>query len=174
MYSLEVTKVTSNFSSQTVRELRAFARERCLRRYSKLCKAELVVLLENDAMENAAFYGHVDIVKLSRKRGATAFNRAMVHAAYGGHVEIVKLCREYGAKAFDDAMDCAAYNGHVDIIELCRGWGATGFSEAMRSAAYGGFVDLVEQCERWGGVMNCYKVMVVAARRGHVDIVKIL
>ena len=96
----------------------------------------------------------------------------MVYAAYEGHVEVIELCREYAKRAFNEAMDWAACNGHVDVIELCQKWGATAFSKAMRSAACGGFIDLVEQCERWGGVMNCYEVIVHAARRGHVDIVK--
>ena len=89
----EVTKVSSNFSSQTVRELRALARERVFFGFSKLRKAELVVLLENTEMERAARRGCIDLVKLCRRRGATAFGRAMRSAALGGHIEIIELCR---------------------------------------------------------------------------------
>ena len=77
-------------------------------------------------MSNAAWKGHVEIVKLCKEWGATDFNSAMEEAAWEGHVEIVKLCKEWGATDFDEAMSYAAKGGHVEIVKLCRGW--LGFS----------------------------------------------
>ena len=130
--ALEVTKVNSNFSSQTIRELRALAKERFLWGYYKLRKAELVVLLENTEMQRAARRGHINLVKLCRKRGATAFNEAMVSAAHGGHIDIVPLCQKWGATAFNSAMVWAALGGHIDIVALCQKWGATATAAVAR------------------------------------------
>ena len=71
MNALEMTasKINSNSSSvmemniQTVRELRAIAKERGLRVYCKLRKAELVSLLENSVIWRAACGGHIEMVK---------------------------------------------------------------------------------------------------------------
>ena len=64
-----------------------------------------------------------DIVKLC---GEWKTNNAMSNAAWKGHVEIVKLCKEWGATDFNRAMEEAAWEGHVEIVKLCRGW--LGFS----------------------------------------------
>ena len=95
--NLEVTKVNSNFSSQTIRELRALARERCLRGYSKLRKAELVVLLENTEMQRAAREG----VELCRKYGATNFDEVMAFCAIycGDRISVVGLFKGVGFEA---------------------------------------------------------------------------
>ena len=80
-------------TNQTIKALRAIAKERGLRRYSKLRKAELVSLLENSVVRRAACEGRIDVVKLCEEWGATNFHEAMYEAALKGHIEIVKLCR---------------------------------------------------------------------------------
>ena len=96
-------------NNQTIRELRAIAKERGLRGYSKLRRVELVFLL-----------------------GAKDFDEAVRSAARRGHIEIVKLCKAWGAKDFDEAMWREALRGHIEIVKLCKAWGATNFDEAMQ------------------------------------------
>ena len=50
------------------------------------------------------------------------FDDAMCEAAFKGHVEIVKLCKEYGATDLDSSMWRAAKSGHIEIVKLFRGW----------------------------------------------------
>ena len=75
----------------------------------------------------------------------------MREAAYGGHVEIIKLCREYGETDFDGAMGWAASRGHIEIVKLCREYGATSIGEAARSAAFEGHIEIVKLCRSWLG-----------------------
>ena len=127
-------------NNQTIRELRAIAKERGLRGYYKLRKDELVnewgATYFDEVMSYAAWKGRVEIVKLYKEWGATDFNWAMSYAAKGGHVEIVKLCKEWGATDFDEAMSYAAWKGHVEIVKLCKEWGATDFDWAMCCLLY--------------------------------------
>ena len=58
-------------------------------------------------------------------------NNAMSNAAWKGHVEIVKLCKEWGATDFNRAMSNAAWEGHVEIVKLCKEWGATDFNLSL-------------------------------------------
>ena len=73
-------------------------------------------------MSRAAAGGHIEIVKLCKKWGATYFDLTMIHAAREGHVEIIKLCKEWGATDFDLSMIYATERGRVDILKLCRLW----------------------------------------------------
>ena len=111
-------------SNQTIQELRVTAKERGLRGYCKLGKAELVSLLENSAMRRAAREGHIDLVKLCKERGATDFDGAMWRAAYRGHIDIAKLCEEWGAKFVARFILHAACIGNIELANLCEEWGA--------------------------------------------------
>ena len=71
-------------------------------------------------------------------------NEVMWYAAGGGHIEIVKLCKEWGKTAFNGAMASAAEDGHFEIVELCKEWGATNFNQTMVYAALFGHVEIVK------------------------------
>ena len=168
----------------------ARAKERGLKGYYKLRKAELISLLRasawaadagseiielfeewgatsfDDAMRFAALEGDVEIVKLCKGYGATDFDGAIRSAAFMGRVEIVKLCRECGATSFDDAMIAAAAKGHVEIVKLCLEWGATGVREAVLTAI---------ESLRIAGLFRELRFTDVgeAAEKGHIEIVKL-
>lgn len=71
--------------------------------------------------------------------GATRINWAFDEAAYGGHMEILKILKEWGAiDMYNRAIGGAARNGHIEIVKQLRAWGATSVracSEAMSGAA---------------------------------------
>ena len=125
----------------------------------------------DEAMESAAFRGHVEIVKLCKNWGATNFDEAMECAALEGYVEIVKLCKKYGATNFAGAMESAAWEGHVEVVKLCKNWGATNFDAAMECALRG-HVKIVKLCKNWG-VTKFVTAMECAALEGHVKISKL-
>ena len=125
----------------------------------------------NRNMYQAARDGHLDIVKILKKWGATDFDSAMEEAARGGHFEIVKACREWGATDFDGAMAEAAFGGHLEIVKACKEWGATDFDEAMEEAASSGHLEIVKVCKEWGATSFDW-TMANAAEYGHFKIIK--
>jgi transcription antitermination factor NusG len=104
------------------------------------------------AMEDAAFYGHIEIVELIIKHGVSedvqferGVNSAMMSAAEGGHIDIVKLLLGEGAGAnytglfyLYKAMIEAAQNGYLDIVKLMIEKGAKDFNEAIKYAFHYG------------------------------------
>lgn len=99
------------------------------------------------AMNYAAQYGHLDVVKFlheHRTEGCTV--NAMTYAATEGHLEIVKFLHEHrneGCTTF--AMDEAASKGYFDIVKFLhehRKEGCT--TDAMDFAAIHGHLDIVE------------------------------
>ena len=72
-----------------------------------------------NAMDWAAFYGHLDVIKWlheNRKEGCTT--DAMDFAAGNGHLEVVKWLHENRKEGCTgDAMDLASENGHLEIVK---------------------------------------------------------
>ena len=112
-------------NNQTIRELRAIAKERGLRGYSKLRKAELVSLLETSPMRPLRVDLHnviEKIIEMCEEWGVESLDATMACVAEGGRIDIVELCKDCGAKDFHAAMSRAASKGHIEIVKLCRGW----------------------------------------------------
>jgi len=86
------------------------------------------------ALIEAAYNGHVEIVKLLIERGANvnlkgeAWYGPLHAAAMGGHVEIVKLLLEHGADvnifSHNKPLHDAAMNGHIEVAEILIAYGA--------------------------------------------------
>ena len=82
----------------------------------------------------AAYNGHVEIVKLLIDRGADvnlkgeAWYGPLHAAAMGGHAEVVKLLLDNGADVNifhqDKPLHCAAKNGHIEVAEMLLARGA--------------------------------------------------
>ena len=98
-------------------------------------------------MDNAAYYGHLDIVKFlheNRSEGCTVW--AMNGAAENGHLEMVKFLHEKRTEGCTTyAMIWAAHNGHLNIIKFLhenRSEGCT--KNVMYWAANKGYLDIVK------------------------------
>lgn len=82
----------------------------------------------------AAYNGHVEIVKLLIDRGADvnlkgeAWYGPLHAAALGGHVEVVKLLLQHGADvnifSHNKPLHYAAMNGHIEVARILLAHGA--------------------------------------------------
>ena len=54
------------------------------------------------------------------EKGADDYNWAMENAADEGHIDVVSLMLKLGASAFDRATNVARRYGHQDIVDLIR------------------------------------------------------
>ena len=148
----------------------------------------------NEAMELAAYGGHIDIVELMLQpdpddstKGATNYDNVMSSAAEGGHMDIVKLMLhpdpdnyDIGANKYDRAMSLAAREGHIDIVQLMLhpdpddyAKGATHYNWTMSDAAEAGHMGIV-QLMLEQGAYNYDEVMIVAAAKGHTEIINLI
>jgi Ankyrin repeats (3 copies) len=127
----------------------------------------------NTSMDEAAYGGHMEIVKLMIEKGSTDFNWAMGFASEAGHMEIVKLMIEKGATDFNTAMEYAAGGGNMEIVKLMIEKGATNFNWAMKNAANGGHMEIVKLMIDKGAT-NFNWAMKNAANGGHMEIVKLM
>ena len=112
---------------------------------------ELTDCCTKNAMEYAALYGHIEIVKylhenthLSGVEGCTTF--AMNMAASNGHIEIVKYLHENRTEGCTTyAMDNAARNGHIDIVKWLHENRTEGCTKiAIKYAARNGHTRIVK------------------------------
>lgn len=98
----------------------------------------------NYAFRQAVKTGSEPIVKLCMRWGATeCFDECLEISAAKGHINIVRLMIKSGATNFDNAMDRAAFNGYMDIVRLMMECGATNIYNAMGNAAFSGHVKIV-------------------------------
>ena len=141
-----------------------------------------------DAMCSASEQGHFDTVKYLNDHKFSTSN-ALDRAAERGHFEIVKYLTDVGAHA-SNAINLAAGRGHFEIVKyletsvhgyvMDRGDGLIGYARTTGATAHtldaacaSGNLHMVE----WlidRGVMLSDTNMRIAARHGHVDIVKLL
>ena len=127
----------------------------------------------NRAMREAAYGGHLELVKNLIAQGACNFDFAMYRAAYGGHLEIVKFFIDQGARHFNRAMAGAARGGHLEIVKYLITQGANNFDWAMEGAARQGHLEIVKYLiDR--GARDFNRAMVGAAGAGHTEIVNYL
>jgi len=111
--------------------------------------------VDGSALEIAACYGHVDIVRYLLAAGADFHGnnyRALWFAAAGGHVKIARILLAAGADIhFNDniALRTAARHGHTEIVRMLLAVGANIHAD--------------------GGNALCW-----AATHGHIDVVRAL
>jgi hypothetical protein len=105
---------------------------------------------QNEAMNVAAEYGHLDIVKILESHRATSYWYATLQAARMGHRDIVEFFTEELGwnRRHVDAMKAAARNGHRDIVELILSQDPSMYKETlievMIEAAHGGHYEIVK------------------------------
>ena len=82
---------------------------------------------DNKALQNAAWSGHLDVVKYLVEQEANIHANdeyALRWAAYNGHFDVVKYLIEHGADIHaenEDALRSAALEGHLDIVKYLIG-----------------------------------------------------
>jgi ankyrin repeat protein len=105
----------------------------------------------NMILEQAARYGHLNIIKYAIENGATDFNTAMYEAAKNDHLEIVQFLYEKGAKNIKSCIEGAASEGYMEIVSF-----------------------LVKKAQEQGQNLNLVEAMAEAAYGGHLDVLKYL
>jgi len=136
----------------------------------------------------AARRGHLDVVRLLLERGADPARdgqEALWRAAENGHTDIVKLlCRHPSvdvAKDDDKALEEALGGGHYDCARVLIGHGAdvnADHGAFLREAAEYDRKETAEFLLKNGAdpdaAKNAETPLVLAARKGHADIVEML
>jgi hypothetical protein len=129
----------------------------------------------DDAMNEAAANGHLDVVKwLHANRPEGCSTLAMDGAASNGNLEVVKWLHEHRTEGCTtDAMDDAAGGGHLDVVQWLhsnREEGCTSF--AMDSAARSGHLDVVKWLHRHRSEGATKDALDGAADNGHLNVVQ--
>ncbi|ETP31302.1 hypothetical protein F442_19811 [Phytophthora nicotianae P10297] len=148
---------------------------------------DLTKLDDHNLMDEAAKYGHLDILQffhntsspcalISRKTDAMEIIRcspkAMDFAAAQGHLDVVQWLhanRSEGCTTF--AMNNAAKNGYLEIVQWLhtnRSEGCT--TEAMDSAAQEGFVETVKWLHKNRSEGCTFKAIEMAISNGHLHV----
>ncbi|EQC33890.1 hypothetical protein SDRG_08571 [Saprolegnia diclina VS20] len=135
------------------------------------------VACSTSAMDDAATYGHLDVVvflHVNRTEGCTVF--ALDGAAANGHLDVVRFLhsnRREGCTV--KAMDEAAANGHLEVVQFLHFNRTEGCTyKALDGAITKGHLDvvrfLIEQCI----VAASFNSLSNAAANGHLAIVEYL
>ena len=80
----------------------------------------------DEALRNATWHGHTEVVKLLLEAGADvhAWNdQALENASRKGNIELVKILLDAGANVHAEnnkALNWASYNHHSEIIKLLK------------------------------------------------------
>ncbi|KAL2919053.1 hypothetical protein HK105_201323 [Polyrhizophydium stewartii] len=122
-------------------------------------------------MEEAASYGHIDIVEwmsANRREGCTS--DAMDGAAANGHLRMVRWLHSNRSEGFTtQAMDGAAANGHVEVVAFLHEHRVEGCTrDAMDMAARGGHLEVVQYLHANRTEGCTHRAMDWAAGRGHL------
>ena len=124
----------------------------------------------DDALLQAAFKGHLPVLKLLLAAGAQV-NRSqgwqpLTYAAFNGHLEVMRYLLEQGADvngASDNgttALMVAARNGHLDAVKLLLAHKAEpdkindAAGTALKWAKAAGNTDIVELLEKAGALLE--------------------
>ncbi|KAG9409784.1 hypothetical protein AC1031_020095 [Aphanomyces cochlioides] len=135
-----------------------------------------------DAMDNAAANGHLDVVRFlheHRREGCT--KDAVEKAAANGHLDVVRFLLNHRRECFEKlrgSMGEAVRNGHVDVVKyilaLSLGFQASSWLIFMDEACSRGHVDVVQALCKHRGPSgydgNVY--LLKAAECGHVNVVR--
>jgi hypothetical protein len=91
----------------------------------------------------AARHGHLDVMRLAKRRGVPP-EWAMTWAAREGQLAAMHLLRKWGCDELDAALGRAAVCGQVEAIYLLAEWGASAFYMASIDARRGGHTEVAE------------------------------
>ncbi|EGG22049.1 hypothetical protein DFA_01938 [Cavenderia fasciculata] len=139
----------------------------------------------NNALFNAARYGHLDVVKYLHGIGLTGITTSpMDYACENNHLDIVKFLRENRTEGCSDlSIDWAAENGHAEMVEyLLTNKLVERFSkESCLIAATRGHYKVIQLLHQYQSTCNLVdfnpftpKVLDKAAKNGHLNIVQYL
>jgi ankyrin repeat protein len=155
-------------------------------------------VFDDKALRNAAFNGHLDVVKYLIKNGANIhanYDESIRFAAKNNHLDVVKYLIKHGADIHayrDEALRYAANNGHLNVVKyLVEGpwnenlqplvpWESANIhvynDYALRKSALNGYLDVVKYLIEKGANINVLDDYVTryAARNNHLDVVKYL
>ncbi|KAF0683625.1 Aste57867_24331 [Aphanomyces stellatus] len=129
------------------------------------------------AMDLAATHGHAHVVEfLHRHRREGCTERAMQGAAEAGHLSIVQFLHAHRHESTTNrAMDYAARNGHFDVVRFLHFHRAEGCSSiAMDFAASHGHLEIVQFLHSYRTEGCSTYAMDGAARNGHIRVVRFL
>lgn len=120
---------------------------------------------DHEALNNAAFYGHLDIIKWFHENTDCTTENAMAMAAKNGHLNVVKWLQENRPEeSTSKAVDMAASSGHLDIVKLLCKDGTKKHRTAADRAIWRGQLDIVKfLCE--SGEIRYTKYAIIKAHR---------
>ena len=103
-----------------------------------------LILDWNYGLYGACKGGHIEIIKLMIKKGATRLDGGLYSACEGGNLDIVKLMIEKGAMWWDHGLVYACIGGNMDIVKLMIEKGATRLNCGLYSACVNGHINIVK------------------------------
>ncbi len=89
----------------------------------------------NKGLLGACFGGHIRLVKLAIKQGATDYNGGLRNACMSGHSDIVYFMLDKGANSYNNGLSEACYSGHIKLVELMISKGANTFNDGLVRAS---------------------------------------
>ena len=104
----------------------------------------------------AAFNGHIEIVRLMLAQRADAFNSAMSNTTHNGHENTAQLMLEKRAGNLVWVMHIATRRGHEHIVRLMLDRGANNYNEVLSIAASQGHLNIVELIRERRNPSNCH------------------
>ena len=131
-----------------------------------------------NAVNIAAEYGRIDILRLYRNIEHCCWSSAIRCAARNGRykcVAYIKSLFPFSQRSLEIVAQDAAKNGFVKIIQLCKKWGVCNFDKAMCDAARNGHNECVTLIRSWGVkeyTLSC--ALCAAITSGHVAVAEAL
>ena len=132
-------------------------------------------------LETAAEYGQLEVLEyLYSRNGFLYHSYLMVHfATRNGHLEVLKWLDAHGVNVCNQYELCiAAQHGHLEIVEwlISKGVDPHAYrNDTIHSAVIGGHLEVVKfLVETANIVQSVDELFCLAARRGHVDVMKYL
>lgn len=127
-------------------------------------------------MQLAAYHGHLRVVQWLCGNNTRCTNEAMDNAAASGHLEIVQLLHQHQRYACSThAMDKAAAHNHLHVVEWLHKHRQEGCTKAaMDGAAANGYLSMVQWLHGNRTEGCTVAAMNEAAGNGHVDVVRYL
>ena len=132
---------------------------------------ELDKILDEDAISNAAYNGHLHVVKYLRQLGVIWDEETCANVAERGRLDLLKYVREQGAPWNELTCSDAAEKGHLDVLKYAREQGCPWDRKTCSNAAANGHLDVLKYAREQGcpwDTMTCTN----AARNGHLDVLK--
>lgn len=98
----------------------------------------------NQGLYKACKHGHIDVVRLLVKNGASSWDWGLVNACLSGDIVIVQLMIDLGARSWNSGLSQACLKGHKEIIKLMIEKGATCWHMAIINCYVGGHFDAIK------------------------------